>query len=228
MAIIKCRECGSEVSSKAQSCPKCGVSKPKGSRSTLTVLGIVFGFVAIGMIIENSKERAQPIASHAAQTNATTPTANSTNQQDSPAVDPAWEYSSEQDKMGKGEIITATSRSKNAISFEFPYNGPQHATLHIRKHPRYGRDVILSIVKGQFLCSPVSGGCNVSVRFDDRKAEQFSATEPNDNDPTALFIRGHDRFVAALKKSKVVRIEATFFHEGNRVMEFDAEGFKPI
>lgn len=130
--------------------------------------------------------------------------------------------------MGKGEISTATVNSSNTISFEFPYNGPQKATLHIRKHPRYGKDVILSITKGQFLCSSVSDGCSVSVRFDDRKAERFSASEPSDNDSTAVFIKGYDRFVSALKKSKTVRIEATFFHEGNRVMEFNTEGFKPI
>ena len=28
MALIKCKECGSEVSDKAETCPKCGVSEP--------------------------------------------------------------------------------------------------------------------------------------------------------------------------------------------------------
>ena len=28
MALIKCKECGSEVSNKAKTCPKCGISNP--------------------------------------------------------------------------------------------------------------------------------------------------------------------------------------------------------
>jgi hypothetical protein len=31
MALIKCKECGSEVSSLAQTCPKCGIAHPGGA-----------------------------------------------------------------------------------------------------------------------------------------------------------------------------------------------------
>ena len=50
MAIAKCRECGTEVSDQAKTCPKCGVSKPvkKTSALTLIVTGL-FCFVALSM-----------------------------------------------------------------------------------------------------------------------------------------------------------------------------------
>ncbi len=47
MALIKCKECGNEVSSKAETCPKCGASisaKPMGCGS---LIGVVF----LGIII---------------------------------------------------------------------------------------------------------------------------------------------------------------------------------
>ncbi len=42
MALIKCKECGAEVSSKAKTCPKCGVKvEKKTSIVTWLVLGLV-------------------------------------------------------------------------------------------------------------------------------------------------------------------------------------------
>lgn len=47
MAMIKCRECGKEVSSKAAKCPHCGVSTPAvGNKEAL--LGCLFIVVLIG------------------------------------------------------------------------------------------------------------------------------------------------------------------------------------
>lgn len=34
MAIVNCKECGKEVSDKADKCPHCGVSNPSGSAIT--------------------------------------------------------------------------------------------------------------------------------------------------------------------------------------------------
>lgn len=52
MAIKQCRECGSEVSSEAKVCPKCGISKPikKTSLIVKILLGI-FGISILGNII---------------------------------------------------------------------------------------------------------------------------------------------------------------------------------
>ena len=47
MALIKCKECGNEVSSKAETCPKCGAriaAKPMGC-------GSIIGLVVLGIII---------------------------------------------------------------------------------------------------------------------------------------------------------------------------------
>ena len=42
MALIKCKECGSEVSSKAKTCPKCGIRVAVKPRSYSRLIGVIF------------------------------------------------------------------------------------------------------------------------------------------------------------------------------------------
>lgn len=136
-----------------------------------------------------------------------------------------WRYDRSSDGMGRGEIKTARLQSANTVTFGSPYGGPQRAVLVLRAHPRYGRDVYVDLDRSQFLCR--IDGCSVLVRFDDAAPVRYSATEPADHSSNTLFIRGYDRFVAAMMKAKRVRIEAAFYREGNRLLEFDLAGYDP-
>lgn len=134
-----------------------------------------------------------------------------------------WSYSAKVDSMtGKGTDFAETS-STNTVDFGFPYAGEQHGVLMLRQHPRHGTSVILGIEKGQFLCVT---GCSVTVRFDDKPARRFSASQPDDYSSTALFINSEKSFIAEAKKAKAIRIEAGFYSQGSRVFEFDIEGLK--
>jgi hypothetical protein len=114
--------------------------------------------------------------------------------------------------------------SSNTLNSAFPYQGEQHGVLAVRR--RSGAlNVILSIKQGQFVCG--FNNCDINVRFDSGPVKRFSASEPSDHSTTALFISGESAFVAALRKAKVVRIEALFYQEGLKVLEFNVEGFKP-
>ena len=135
----------------------------------------------------------------------------------------AWNYTTTQDSMSQKPTTTASIGSTNRLSFSFPYGGLQQATLQLRKHPRWGQDVILQIQKGQFLCNSYDG-CNVSVRFGIGNPKRFSASEPSDNDTTYIFLRGYSGFVSELRKVDKVYIEAQFYQEGNRTMEFAVDG----
>ena len=136
----------------------------------------------------------------------------------------SWVYQNYEDPMGRGNIHLATVTSTNSVEFDFPYTGSQHATLGIRKHPKYGNEIYLQIEKGQFLIG--YDGKNFAVRFDEKPVMKFWAVESDDHSTTIAFIKGYDRFVRELKTAKTVRIEAPFFQEGSRVFEFDVSGFK--
>ena len=126
--------------------------------------------------------------------------------------------------MGRGTKKYAFVKSTNHLSFDFPYQGLQRATLQLRKHPKYGKDVILNIEKGQFLCS--YDGRKVSVRFDNGKPLTYRATEPSDNSSNTIFINNYKSFVSRAKKSKKIYIESEFYQAGFKVMEFNSEGLK--
>lgn len=135
-----------------------------------------------------------------------------------------WDYQSFENEMG-GTTTMAAIESDNTVSFDFPYRGVQHGRLALRRSSKGALDVMLSIEKGQFTCGFRS--CRVEVRFDDKPAKKYRAVEPSDYSATMLFIRNERGFLKELKKAETVRIAATFYQEGQRVFEFDVDGFDP-
>ncbi len=126
--------------------------------------------------------------------------------------------------MSSGTVHEASVTSLNFASFSAPYQGPQHARLVLRTHPRWGKAVIFSIEKGQLLCSSYDG-CSVLVRFDDGKAQTYSAQEPADNSTETLFISNYARFLAGLQKAKRVKLSVNVYQEGSQTFDFDVSGF---
>lgn len=119
---------------------------------------------------------------------------------------------------------SAAVQSENTLEFDFPYQGAQHAMLLVRRHPRFGRDVIFSIEKGQLLCTSYEG-CTVLVRFDKGDPQSFSANPPADHSTESLFIQNYDRFVSKMRAAKTVRISPKVYQQGNVVFTFDVSGF---
>lgn len=219
MALKNCRECGAEVSDQAKTCPRCGIKNPIKRTSLITkvLLGIIatpFIVIALGKL--TGQDGSSTSTAPAAPATATTPPTEQKPQT-------PWKYMADQDSMGKGTIRFARNESSNTLDFKFPYAGEQHATLSLRKHPRQGNDVLLTIERGQFVC--LIDRCNVLVRFDDGDSIRFNAVGPSDHSTTALFLTPFDKFYTRMLKAKRVRIEADFYQEGSNTMDFDVGGF---
>jgi len=225
MALIKCKECGTEVSSKAETCPKCGArvaAKPMGCG---TLIGVVF----LGAIIVSAFSS---IFSSGTRSNTSSPTTTPSSMSSVQVVStPApkvpgsqWFYNQSDDAMGKGAIHHAQVSSSNTVNFDFPYSWTQHATLTLRTHPRHGKDIIFSIEKGQILCRSYED-CTVLVRFDDEPPSNYSAVGAADNSTETIFIRNYSKFVEKLLKAKRVRIAANIYQQGAPAFEFDVSGF---
>lgn len=135
-----------------------------------------------------------------------------------------WTYSSYQDAMTSKPTFIARINSENSVNFGFPYEGSQKGLLTLRKDPKHGYDAYFSIEEGQILCRSYDG-CTVRVRFDENEAQNYSAIGPSDSSSTTIFIKNFDRFYAKLKNAKVVRIQVPFYQEGERVFEFQVDGF---
>lgn len=59
MALIKCKECGSEVSDSAKTCPKCGAPVPKGTSLLTVIVGFILVMFFIGMISNNMSSNSE-------------------------------------------------------------------------------------------------------------------------------------------------------------------------
>lgn len=221
MALIKCKECGNEVSSKAETCPKCGAKvagKPMGCGTLLVLLVLVAIIISIFSGAFSLRTETSQATAPSSVPNATPPPPKLPGSQ--------WLYQQAADPMGKGATYHAQVESTNTVNFGFPYSGNQRGALTLRAHPRYGTDIIFSIKKGQILCRSYED-CTVLVRFDDEPASNYSAVGAADNSTETIFIRNYNRFLEKLVKAKRVRIAVNIYQEGAPVFEFDVSDFDP-
>jgi hypothetical protein len=142
------------------------------------------------------------------------------------AMGQQWRYDRSDEGMSGKAVITAQVTSTNTINLDFPYSGSQHGTLTLRRHPRWGNDVIFRIERGQILCHSY-GNCTINVKFDDGKVIRLNGNPPEDNSSEVVFIPGFSTFTKQLPNAKRVKIEVSLYQAGNQVFEFDVSGFKP-
>ena len=235
MAIKKCKECQHPVSTKAEACPSCGaVTKKRKSgciESLVAVVLLIFGIGFIGSIIGGSGSG----SSRSSTTNTPSePTLPATSDVPKPVVTPTptptpptpknWRYSHSDYAMGKGRVHNAATLSTNSVSFSFPYAGAQRGTLFLRTHPEHGKDIILSIERGQFLVRSYEDDIAL-VRFDDGDPISCKVVGAEDHSTTSVFFRDYHGFVERMLKSKRVRISVPVYQEGSPVFEFAVSDF---
>ena len=216
MSMIKCDECKAEISDKAEKCPHCGAPVKKKTSILTWIIAGLFGIIIINAISSNNS------ATTSSSLSAFTPTGIPTPDD---VVKPEWNMGNDVDSVSGKESKVAIMDSTNQVEMDFPYNGGSTGSIIIRKHPRFGKDVIFKVSKGQLLCD-ISDGCSVSVRFDDKPAFQVHANEPSDHSSDTLCLSGYDRLVKEIKASKKMIVEANFFQNGLRTYEFAIEGLQ--
>lgn len=133
-----------------------------------------------------------------------------------------WEYTNDVDQMTGNNNYYAKCISKTKIDFEFPYDGGSFFTLVVRSKG-HGNEVLLTVSKGQFMTSLMSSE-SCKIKFDDNQPIAFKYNMSNDASADVIFFDNSDEFVKKLITAKKLLIEATFFNEGNKVIEFDVSG----
>ena len=209
MALTKCKECSHEVSTEAKICPNCGakVKKPVGLGGWILIA--ILGFIVYQCTTSLDKVNTSPNA-----------TANSGSSAGEPTRPLGWTYREDHDKLTSKTIRFAFAKSTNTFDLKFPYQGGTRGTITIRQHPRYGRNIIFSVNKGQILCTSYDG-CTVTVRFDQRPLIRVHADGPSDHDSTTLFLSGYDSLLTNIRKSKKMTVEVEFSQQGIHPFEFD-------
>lgn len=129
-----------------------------------------------------------------------------------------WEYNESADEMSEKTTFFATLTSDNEVNFDFPYDGGSSLSITVRQDPKYGKDVYFRISKGQFSNS-YNG--SVSVKFDNGSIEKYNCSGSSDADTGILFLNGNvSSFIKKLKTAKQIKVQASFFQEGDRTFTF--------
>ena len=218
MAMVKCRECNSDMSTSATACVKCG-AKPSPAVSLRFVAGLLLFALLLYRCVMPSTERSS-MAAESPLSEAATPLT-STPKASSVATSPTWRYEEKKDAMSGKSTKTASLDSENQISLDFPYSGANQPTLFIRKVGD-SLDVAIQIDKGQILCH--GRPCTIKVRFDDGKPVAFNGNGPSDSSAEAVFLSPEPKIVSQIKKSKTMLVEVVIFHQGTHVLKFNTAG----
>lgn len=142
-----------------------------------------------------------------------------------PAILPAWEKIASADAMSGDLMVSHVAQSENFVSFGFPYEGQQPLNFIARK--ANGRtEVLILVERGQFTCGV--RGCPVSLRFDDLPVMQATGESPRDHASNILFLEPAKAIAAKLEGATTMRVQATFYREGDHVFEFDVRGFEGL
>jgi len=217
MSLKPCKECGKEISTKAENCPQCGVKvSSAGCFPSLIIGGVIFGAL---ITLSNNNVTTNKPDIVALKTNEEI----AENQQAITSTVNIWQYNTPIDKVSGKYSKTAYIQSNNIVNLDFPYSGGTYATLIIRKHPRQGKDVFVTINKGQLNCQ--YNNCYISLRFDDGPVIKNYVTEPSDNSNLAYFLSKTNNIISKIKNSKKMYIELTFFSQGTHTFEFNTQNF---
>ena len=135
----------------------------------------------------------------------------------------AWERQEDVDRMRGTKTSFTYTISLNKADFPFPYNGGSTLELNIRNRKQDGISVALIIKKGQFTCHDE---CSIHAKFDDEKIERFGTTRSSSGKPDLIFISPNGRFIAKLKQSKKLTVEADFYKVGSEQFQFDVAGLQ--
>ena len=192
----------------------------------LLVVGASLGLSVIYTVITSSSQSPSSSQNLPAGTSKVPALDNSTSSSElsANASSSNWRYDEQQDKMRNQTTRYAALDSDNKLTFDFPYGGGSTGALRQNKEVKFGKDVILEISKGQFLCS--FEGCIVHAKFDNGPIQSFSAGESSDGSSNVVFIRNYAGFLKPLRKSKSLTIEAEYYQAGWPQFDLSPAGLK--
>lgn len=135
-----------------------------------------------------------------------------------------WAYSTDKDEMRGGDTRYAQLEGSNTIDLDFPY-GEQQGLMIVRQSPQFGFDILVGVRSGQIMCNSFSNS-KISVKFDDGPIRTYGCNDASDGSNNLVFVQGAKGFLANLKKSKKVVVEAEFFQNGMQQLTFNTANLK--
>ena len=204
-----------------------GIFKPyiNGSKRWHFGLAAFVAFILIGITAPNAAIDDPQAAAEKTEAVNTVSRDNRPTETAKPAEpESAWNYSESKDEMRGETTYYAQLEGTNTLSLGFPY-GDQEGKVLVRKSPQFGFDILVGVDSGQILCNSYSNS-HINVKFDDGPIRRFGCNDASDGTNNMIFVEGAKDFLASLKKSKIMVVEAEFYQNGMQQMTFNTAGLK--
>jgi hypothetical protein len=191
-------------------------------KKVLKWIGIVFGVLLvigiIGAVFGKKDTTAQPAAT------SNTIISDSTDSSKNLSTPNNWQYSVDSsDKMDNAKVFLAECTATEPVDLQPPYDGGAIATIIVRNGFKHHKnEAIISMDKGQFMPS-LEGDQSIEVKFDNEKPQTFSYNDAADGSDNIIFLNNSTSFIQKIKKANHVIIEAQFFENGDKQIEFNTK-----
>ena len=137
-------------------------------------------------------------------------------------INTQWEYLDAQDKMSSDKEYSATIYSPYLLDFGQGYRFKELAMLAVINKEKENTIGIL-VTEAHFVDNGIDSNY-LRVQFDANPDEAFHYSIAEDRNTSKIIILNADKFIAELKKSKTVVVEAPFENHGTRQMLFNIAG----
>jgi hypothetical protein len=136
-----------------------------------------------------------------------------------------WEYQSIPADGGTQHTAAIYSRVEiDPDAEEGEITAIPDARLILRRHPEWGDSAYLVLTQKALECGPP---CVLNIRFDDGEPQTYTGDPADTGTGPALFIEERDRFLAAMREARRIRIQLPKSGHLVPVFEFEVGGFKP-
>lgn len=132
-----------------------------------------------------------------------------------------WDYQRIQVDGGIQHSASLDSKVEHDPESDAP-PPPPDAQLIFRRHPAWGDSAYLVLAQESLQCGPP---CVLKIRFDDAPAQDFVGDPADTGTGPALFIVDRDRFLAALRGARRVRIALPETAHLRPTFDFEVAGF---
>lgn len=194
-------------------------SSNTGSKIFITVIAIFIILLIIGTCSKSSiKNEEKSIDKTSNLDNSPTVTEDT--------IPKNWFYKSTTNKMTDVITNTATTTSTNLVDFDYPYNGGVRFSFCLRKNTKTKEiDIMLIGDNCQFMPN-LNDEKTVKIRFDNKDLYEVGYSESSSGSSNVIFLNNVYKIIAKLKASKKIMIEAEFYNDGKKIIEFDVFNLK--
>lgn len=135
-----------------------------------------------------------------------------------------WEYQAIPAGGGTQHTAAIYSRVETDPEAEEETAPIPDARLILRRHPEWGDSAYLVLTQKALECGPP---CVLTIRFDGGEPQAYTGDPADTGTGPALFIEERERFLAAMRGAKKVRITLPRSGHLVPVFEFEVGGFRP-